>query len=60
MELLIYLVIVLIVVGVLLYLVNNFLPMDGKIKQLLNVAVIVIMALWVLAKLLPHLVAVLP
>jgi hypothetical protein len=60
MELLIYLVIVLIVVGVLLYLVNNFLPMDGKIKQLLNVAVVVVVVLWLLLKLLPHLVAVLP
>jgi hypothetical protein len=60
MELLIYLVIVLIVVGVLLYLINNFLPMDGKIKQLLNVAVVVVVVLWLLLKLLPHLVAVLP
>ena len=45
---LLQLVIGLIVIGVLLYLVNNFLPMDGKIKQILNVAVLIGVVLWVL------------
>ena len=31
-------VLVLIVVGVLLWLINNYIPMDGKIKNILNAA----------------------
>ncbi|MDP3421384.1 MAG: Thivi_2564 family membrane protein, partial [Thiobacillus sp.] len=38
---LINLVIVLIVVGVLLWLVNSFIPMDRKIKQILNIVVVI-------------------
>ena len=45
---LINLVIALIVVGVLLWLVNNYIPMDSKIKSLLNVVVVVGVVLWVL------------
>lgn len=45
---LIQLIVGLIVLGVLLYLVNNFLPMDGKIKQLINVVAIVGAVIWVL------------
>jgi hypothetical protein len=43
---LINVVIVLIVVGVLLWLVNNYLPMDGKIKQILNGVVVIAVVLW--------------
>lgn len=42
------LVIVLIVVGVLLYLVNTFIPMDAKLKQIINVVVIIAVVLWLL------------
>ncbi len=45
---LISLVIVLIVVGVLLWLVNTMIPMDGKVKQILNAVVIIAVVLWVL------------
>jgi len=45
---LISLVIVLIVVGVLLFLVNSYIPMDAKIKQILNVVVVIAVVLWVL------------
>jgi hypothetical protein len=38
----------LIVVGVLLYLVNNYIPMDGKIKQILNGVVVIAVVLWLL------------
>lgn len=38
----------LIVIGVLLWLVNTYLPMDGKIKQILNIAVVIAVVLWVL------------
>ena len=45
---LINLVITLIVVGVLLWLVNNYIPMDGKIKQILNAVVVIAVVLWLL------------
>lgn len=45
---LISLVITLIVIGVLLWLVNNYIPMDGKIKQILNVVVIICVIIWLL------------
>ena len=38
----------LIVVGVLLWLVNNYIPMDGKIKKILNVVVVVCVIVWLL------------
>jgi hypothetical protein len=46
---LIQLVIVLIVVGVLLWLVNNYIPMDRKIKQILNIVVVIGVVLWLLS-----------
>lgn len=45
---LINVVIALIVVGVLLWLINNYLPMDGKIKNILNGVVIIVVVLWLL------------
>ncbi len=45
---LVQVVIVLIVVGVLLWLVNNYLPMDGKIKAILNAVVVIAVVLWLL------------
>ncbi|MDP2063833.1 MAG: Thivi_2564 family membrane protein [Phaeovulum sp.] len=42
------LVIVLIAVGMLLWLVNNYLPMDAKIKKILNVVVVVGVVIWLL------------
>jgi cytochrome c oxidase assembly factor CtaG len=45
---LVNLVIVLIVVGVLLWLVNNYIPMDRKIKSVLNAVVIIVVVLWLL------------
>lgn len=38
----------LIVVGVLLWLVNSYIPMDGKIKNILNVVVVVAVIGWLL------------
>ncbi len=40
--------IVLIVVGVLLWLVNTYIPMDRKIKNILNVVVVIIVVIWLL------------
>jgi hypothetical protein len=45
---LINLVVVLIVVGVLLWLVNAFIPMDRKIKQILNIVVVIVVVIWLL------------
>jgi hypothetical protein len=45
---LVQLVIVLIVVGVLLWLVNAYIPMDSKIKSILNIVVVVVVVLWLL------------
>ncbi len=45
---LINLVVVLIVVGVLLWLVNSFIPMDRKIKQILNIVVVIAVVIWLL------------
>lgn len=45
---LINLIITLIVVGLLLWLVNNYIPMDGKIKSILNVVVVIAVILWLL------------
>lgn len=45
---LINVVVVLIVVGVLLWLVNNYLPMDSKIKSILNIVVVIAVAIWLL------------
>jgi predicted membrane protein len=41
-------VLTLIVVGVLLWLVNTYIPMDGKIKQILNILVVIAVVLWLL------------
>ena len=45
---LVTIVISLIVVGVLLWLVNTYIPMDGKIKKIVNIVVVVVVVLWLL------------
>ena len=45
---LISLVVTLIVIGVLLWLVNTYIPMDGKIKKILNVVVVICVIVWLL------------
>jgi hypothetical protein len=42
------LIIGLVVLGVLLWLINTYLPMDGRIKTILNIAAVVGAVLWVL------------
>lgn len=41
-------VLVLIVVGVLMWLINTFIPMARPIKTLLNVVVLIILIIWLL------------
>ena len=44
-----YVVVTLIVIGVLLYLINNYIPMDGKIKKILNIVVVICVVVWLLS-----------
>ena len=46
---LITLALTLVVVGVLLWLVNAYIPMDGKIKKILNVVVVICVVVWLLS-----------
>jgi hypothetical protein len=41
-------IIVLLVVGVLLWLANTYLPMDRKIKSILNAVVVIAVVIWLL------------
>lgn len=45
---LITLIITLVVVGIILFLINNYLPMDGKIKNILNIVVVIAVIVWLL------------
>ena len=40
--------IVLVVVGVILWLINNYIPMDRKIKNILNVVAVIVVVIWLL------------
>ena len=46
---LIQVIVVLIVVGVLVWLANTYIPMDATIKKIMNVVVIVCVCLWLLS-----------
>lgn len=46
---LIQLVIVLVVVGVILWAVNSYIPMQATIKKILNVVVVIAVVLWLLS-----------
>jgi hypothetical protein len=46
---LIHVVLVLIVVGVLLWLINSFIPMARPIKSILNAVVVIVVILWLLS-----------
>ena len=45
---LLHLILVLIVVGILLWLVNTYIPMDPKIKSILNAVVVICVIIWLL------------
>jgi Flp pilus assembly protein TadB len=46
---LIQLVIVLVVVGVILWVINSYIPMQATIKKILNVVVIIAVIIWLLS-----------
>ena len=43
---LVSLVVILIIIGVLLWIVNTYIPMDAKIKTILNIVVVIAVVLW--------------
>ena len=45
---LINVVLTLIVVGVVLWLINTYIPMQGTIKKILNIVVVIVVVLWLL------------
>jgi hypothetical protein len=46
---LIQLVIILVVVGVILWLINSYIPMQSTIKRIVNVVVIIAVMIWLLS-----------
>jgi len=46
---LITLVVTLVVVGLILWLINRYIPMDGTIKKILNAVVVIVVILWLLS-----------
>lgn len=38
----------LVIIGLVLWLINTFIPMDPKVKAILNVVVIIILVLWLI------------
>ena len=45
---LVSLVVVLIVIGVVLYMINNYIPMASSIKTILNLVVVIAVCVWLL------------
>ena len=45
---LINVVLTLVVVGVLLWLINTYIPMDAKIKNIMNIVVVIAVVIWLL------------
>jgi hypothetical protein len=42
------LIIGIVVVGLILWAINSFIPMEPRIKQILNIVVIVVLVIWIL------------
>ena len=45
---LVTLIVVCVVVGLVMWLVNAYIPMEPRIKQVLNIAVVIFLILWIL------------
>jgi hypothetical protein len=39
---------IIIIIGVVLWLINSFIPMDRKIKQIFNIVVVIALIVWLL------------
>lgn len=44
---LISLLLTLVIIGVLMWLINTYIPMDAKIKKILNIVIVVLVVIWV-------------
>lgn len=42
-------ILILVAVGVILWLINSYVPMDAKIKRILNIVVVIIVVIWLLS-----------
>jgi predicted membrane protein len=42
------LVVAIVLVGVVLWAINNFIPMDGKVRSILNAVVVIVLVIWLL------------
>ena len=42
------LIVAIVVVGILLYVINAYVPMEARVKQILNLVVILILVVWLL------------
>jgi hypothetical protein len=49
------LIVLLVVIGLVLWLINTYIPMQPQIKSLLNVVVVIVVVIYVLRILLPYL-----
>lgn len=45
----IQLILILVAIGIVLWLVNTYVPMDANIKRILNIVVLVVVILWILS-----------
>jgi hypothetical protein len=45
---LLYVIAILVAIGIVLYLINKYAPMDAKIKTILNWAVVIIVIIWLI------------
>lgn len=43
------LIVTIVLVGLVMYLINNFIPMEPRIKSILNIVVIIILIIWLLS-----------
>jgi len=43
------LILTLVVVGIVLWLINSYVPMDGKIRRIINVVVVICVVVWLLS-----------
>lgn len=48
MSSLLTIILVLIVIGIVLWLINRYIPMDHKIKTILNIFVVIVVIIWLL------------
>jgi low temperature requirement protein LtrA len=47
------LIVILVIIGVILWAVNTYIPMDAKIKQIMNIVVVIAVCIWLLTLFFP-------